>query len=257
MEYVEVARASSERGEVVLRRRIHTDVPPGSPSVLELRVNGVFVMDSVQTSSEVTLARTALAMVERPRQVLVGGLGLGFTAHEVLADHRVQHVLVAEMEESLVRWFRDGTIPYGPAYLADSRLAVSVADVGMVVAEAAPGTFDVILLDVDNGPDFLVHPQNAWLYEQEFLGLALRAMRPGGLLGVWSSKESQHLAAAMRAVFGAAETRTCPVVLQGNEDTYWLHSARHQGDATSPAGQPSLLNPTLDHFDNPTEGDAR
>lgn len=229
MEYVEVARSVSERGEVVLRQRRHTDVPAGSPTVLELRVNGLYVMDSVQTSSEILLARTALAMVERPRTVLVGGLGLGFTAHEVLADHRVEHVVVAEVEEALVGWFRNGTVPHGPAYLADGRLSMRVADVQMVVAEAPPESFDLILLDVDNGPDFLVFDQNARLYEPEFLALVRAALCPGGLVGIWSSTESPRLSDALAAVFGEARTTSCPVVLQGHEDTYWLHSARRDG----------------------------
>ena len=66
----------------------------------------------------------------RPAHVLVGGLGLGFTTHEVLSDDRVERVVVAEIEEALVRWFRDGTVPHGPAYLADERLHVAVGDVG-------------------------------------------------------------------------------------------------------------------------------
>src|SRR4051794_25464763 len=78
MEYVELARAESARGEVVLRER--RDPDRGGPAVVELRVNGVFVMDSQETASEQGLATTALAQVDAPRAVLVGGLGLGFTA---------------------------------------------------------------------------------------------------------------------------------------------------------------------------------
>ena len=108
-----MARALSPRGEVVLRER--RDPDDGSPGVLELRVNGVFVMDTRETSSERGLATAALAEVEDPRAVLVGGLGLGYTAHEVLADRRVERLVVVEIEEDLVRWMRDGTVPHGPA----------------------------------------------------------------------------------------------------------------------------------------------
>src|SRR4051812_30719588 len=112
MEYVEVARARSDRGEVVLRRRYDPDAPE-APVDLELRVNGVFVMDTLETTTETELARAALQQVDSPRCVLLGGLGLGFTVREVLADHRVEHVVVAEIEDALVQWFRDGTIPHG------------------------------------------------------------------------------------------------------------------------------------------------
>ena len=81
-EYVEVARAESERGEVVLRRRIEER----AADALELRVNGVFVMDTRETASETELAAAALELVEHPRRVVVGGLGLGYTAQRVLAD---------------------------------------------------------------------------------------------------------------------------------------------------------------------------
>jgi len=230
VEYDEVARASSERGEVVLRRRRDADAPPGSTVVLELRVNGVFVMDDCETSSEVALAHSALASVPEPRSVLVGGLGLGFTVHEVLADHRVEHVVVAELEEALVQWFRDGTIPHGPGYLADERLAIAVADVRQVVAESAPESFDLVLLDVDNGPDFLVHEGNAAIYRPDFLHDVRTRLRPGGVVAVWSSARADALEDAVGQVFGGCADQECPVVIQGRETTYFLYTGQKQGD---------------------------
>ena len=105
-EYVEVARAESERGEIVLRRRIEER----AADALELRVNGVFVMDTRETTTETELAAAALELVEHPRRVVVGGLGLGFTTQRVLADHRVEQVKVVELESALIGWMRDGTI---------------------------------------------------------------------------------------------------------------------------------------------------
>ncbi len=219
-----MARALSERGEVVLRRRHDPDAPE-APTTLELRVNGVFVMDTLETTSETALARAALAQVATPRSVLVGGLGLGFTAHEILAHPRVEHLVVAEIEEALVGWFRDGTVPHGPAFLADGRVSVSVGDVRRVVEEAAPRSFDLVLLDVDNGPDFLVLEGNAEIYRSPFLERVRQALRPGGMVVVWSSTESPPLAARMAEVFGSSTTQACPVTLQGREETYWLHGA--------------------------------
>lgn len=219
-----MARAESERGEVVLRRRVHPDRPE-SPAVLELRVNGVFVMDTSETRTEVALARAALAEVEDPRRVLVGGLGLGFTVHEVLADPRVQEVAVAEVEDALVGWFRDGTVPYGPGHLADERLRISEADVRLVVQEAGEAAYDLVLLDVDNGPDFLVHPGNAELYGTGFLSAARRALSPQGRLVVWSSTPSAELEAAMAEVFGSCRLTGLPVTLQDRDEEYWLFSS--------------------------------
>jgi spermidine synthase len=95
VEYVEIARAESPRGETVLRERRDEN----TPTVLELRVNGVFVMDTLETTTERALARAALDLVDRPARVLIGGLGLGFTMHEVLADSRVESCTVVEIEQ--------------------------------------------------------------------------------------------------------------------------------------------------------------
>ena len=227
MEYVEIARAETERGELVLRERRD----PGAPSVLELRANGVFVMDTHETSTEQALADAALELVDEPRDVLVGGLGLGYTMHRVLADNRVERCSVVEIEQALVDWMRDGTVPHGPGLLADERANVVVADIAAAVAEAADATYDLVLLDVDNGPGYLVHDRNVALYEPPFLTEAQRLLRPGGALVVWSADASAELEVALDTVFGNAETRAYDVRLQERDDQYWLHVAR----VTSPS----------------------
>lgn len=222
MEYVEVARAESERGELVLReRRSET-----GPAVLELRANGVFVMDTLETSTEQALASAALALVEEPRAVVVGGLGLGFTMHEVLADSRVERCAVVEIEEALVGWMRDGTVPHGPALLADERAAVVVADVAIAMAEARDASYDLVLLDVDNGPGYLVHDVNARLYESAFLTETRRVLRPGGAVVIWSAAEAPELTTTLAGVFDAAEARPLEVRLQDRDEHYWLYVAR-------------------------------
>ncbi len=227
-EYVEVARDSSPRGEVVLRARHE---PDGSEPVLELRVNGVFVMDTRETGTEQQLAAVALAEVADPRAVLVGGLGLGFTAHTVLADRRVERLVVVEVEESLVRWMRDGTVPHGPAYLADERVSVVTADVRQAVLEAADASYDLVLLDVDNGPGQLVHEGNAEVYAAGFLGSVADVLRPGGVLAVWSAAASPELADDLTAMFGAVTPVPMDVRLQGRAELYWLYLARHRPSA--------------------------
>ena len=225
MEYDEVARTRSPRGEVVLRARRDPEAPDG-PHVLELRVNGVFVMDTLETSTEKELARVALAQVEQPSRVVVGGLGLGFTAHEVLGDHRVEQLVVVEIEDALVGWMRDGTVPHGPAFLADDRLHVVTADIRVAFAEAAPDTYDLVLLDVDNGPGFLVYDDNAEVYGDGFLTTVRTALRAGGAAVVWSADRSAELAATLERVFGTVEELPYDVTLQGREERYWLYLAR-------------------------------
>ena len=204
VEYVEVARAESERGELVLRERRPVD---GGPTSLELRANGVFVMDTVEVSSERAMAQAALAAVEEPRAVVVGGLGLGYTMHEVLADSRVEKCAVVEIEPALVDWMRAGLVPEGPALLADERVTVVVADVAAALAEAREASYDLVLLDVDNGPGYLVHAANAALYEPPALADARRILRPGGALVVWSAAESADLEESLATVFGTVDGR--------------------------------------------------
>ena len=221
-QYVEIARAESERGELVLRERRSE----GAPSVLELRANGVFVMDTLETSTERALASAALELVDDPRAVVVGGLGLGYTMHEVLADSRVEKCAVVEIEQALVDWMRGGTVPHGPALLADQRVTVVVADVAVALAEARPASYDLILLDVDNGPGYLVHEENAALYRAPFLAAGRAALRPGGVLVIWSASPAPELEDSLREVFGEAEARPYDVLLQDRDEQYWLYVAR-------------------------------
>lgn len=218
---VEIARAETERGEVVLRRR----TSDSAADVLELRVNGVFVMDTLETTSEIELAAQALALVEQPSSVLIGGLGLGFTLQRVLADPRVERAVVVEIEEVLVRWMRDGTVPHGPAVLADTRATVLNADITMAIAEAR-STYDLVLLDVDNGPGYLVHDGNESVYEAGFLTRCRELLSPGGVLVVWSASAAPELLAVLRDVFGEVEEQAHHVLLQDRPEDYFLYLAR-------------------------------
>jgi len=209
----EVARAVSGRGEVVLRRR-------GDDGALELRVNGVFVMDDRETSSEELLASAALSSVRRPDRVLVGGLGLGYTVRALLADVRLGSVVVAEIEPELVSWMRAGLVP---SVLDDPRVAVVVGDVRDVVVAQADASLDGILLDVDNGPDFLVYNENSAIYSSSFLQTCAVKLRDGGVLTVWSSSASSQLENAVASVFGACEVKPVPVQLQGRAETYYVY----------------------------------
>ena len=210
---VETIRQSvSERGQVTLRRR--------DDGALELRVNGVFVMDDRETRSEELLATAALA--HAPATLLVGGLGLGYTVRALLADPRVRRVVVAEIEPDLVEWMRAGVVP---SVLTDDRVEIVVGDVRELVRSTENAAFDGILLDVDNGPDYLVYDENAAVYRPGFLAECRRVLRPGGVLTVWSSTTSRALYDALAAVFGECTETAVPVDLQGRGETYHVYDA--------------------------------
>jgi spermidine synthase len=194
----ELGRAPGAYGEVVLRRRTGAD-----GDHLELVVDGVFAMDDVDTSTERALATEALARCGGDRlSVLVGGLGLGWTAATALADPRVAEVDVAELQPPLVDWARQGLLPALP--VRDPRLRLHVADVAVHLAGAA-GRYDAVLLDVDNGPAFLVHEVNAGLYAEPGLSTALAALRPSGMLAIWSSDPVPELVDRLAALPGTAD----------------------------------------------------
>jgi spermidine synthase len=225
----EVARADSARGELVLSR----DRDGG----LELRVNGVLVMSSTETSSENLLATRVLeALTAMPTsvpgspprlRVVVGGLGLGVTLARLLASAAVEDVLVAEIEPDLVAWHLDGTVPPPDAgattsVLADPRVRVQIGDVRDVVSRLRARSVDAIVLDVDNGPDLLVYDSNSAVYEEPFLERCAEALRPAGVLAVWSADEAPELARAMRRCFGRVEELAVPVTLGRRQTDYHL-----------------------------------
>jgi spermidine synthase len=215
----EVRRTVTARGELVLRRR--------ADGHQELRANGVFVMDTLEHSSERALAARALALHPGPRlRVLVGGLGLGYTLGEVLVDPRVEHCTVVEIEPDLVAWLREGVVPHAGPLLADPRTRVVVADVADTVRDLEPGSQDLVLLDVDNGPEHLVHEGNAGLYDEAGLRRLCRVLAPGGVAVVWSATPSPALEARMRTVFGEVEVVEVPVPGHGRVGSYLLYAGR-------------------------------
>lgn len=210
---IELARATSERGELVLTRR--------ADGHLELRANGVFVMDTENTHTEKALASLALEQVTNAADVLIGGLGLGFTTEQVLHDPRVRRVVTVEIEPALVGWMRDGTVPHGPGLLADARLEIKTADIqGALKPDEY---YDLILLDVDNGPGYLVHAHNAEVYAAPFLTQLKNALNPGGAVVIWSASQEPGLLEEMHQVFGNATEHPYDVRLGERPEHYFLY----------------------------------
>ncbi|HEX6235070.1 MAG TPA: hypothetical protein VFZ63_18210 [Jiangellaceae bacterium] len=214
-----LARGEGNLGELVLRRRA------GSPPVYELVVNGVFLMDTAETSSERLLAEAVMRRTRAPHRVLVGGLGLGYTVGALLTDSRIQRIDVVEIEPLLIRWLRDGLVPDGAAVMSDRRVKVTIGDVADALSAAEPASYDAVLLDVDNGPGFLVHERNAAIYQHDSLLMAARALRPGGTLAVWSASPSTALSARMAAVVGPVEDIATDVIRDGRPMTYHIYLA--------------------------------
>jgi spermidine synthase len=178
-----------------------------------VRAAGRVLMSSRVHGSEEALATLALARVVRPRTVLVGGLGLGFTLRAALdrlpPDARA---VVAELSPALVAWNRGPVGDLAGRPLEDGRVRLQQADVRARIAEAR-GAFDAILLDVDNGPSALAHPANDALYGDRGVRACRDALRLGGVLAVWSAgPDAGYRARLERAGFSVDEV---PVPARG------------------------------------------
>lgn len=169
--------------------------PDGAPVVLsrhagnyKISVDGLELMSTYVRGSEVTMVELALeALAPRPaRRVLVGGLGMGYTLRGVLDTvGPTAEVVVVELLPCVMRWNRGPLAELAGRPLDDPRVAVVESDVWGVLAREA--TFDVILLDVDNGPSAFTLEANGRLYGDEGIARCRRALGEGGVLCLWSS----------------------------------------------------------------------
>lgn len=158
------------------------------------------LMNSRRGGSEEALATLACERLDgraRP-SLLIGGLGMGFTLRAALAALGPgARIVVAELVPAVVAWARGPLAPVFGSCLADVRARVEERDVADLI-ESASSVYDAILLDVDNGPDWLTHKGNERLYDPRGLSAARRALRPGGVLAVWSSGPDRRFAQRLR-----------------------------------------------------------
>lgn len=227
-----LGRAAGPHGETLLRERRR----PGGEPVHELVVGGVFAMDSSETTSERELAGFAAGA---RGAVLVGGLGLGYTAAAVL-DQRPgpARLDVVELDPHLVAWARQGVTPLLARVARDPRTHLDVGDVATALSGGGPATgpWDAILLDVDNGPDFLVHAHNASLYQDAALAAAWRRLAPGGVLAVWCQGPAPDVLGRMRRLDAGAAEQRYAVEREGRHFSYVVLTARRPAGPGPGAG---------------------
>lgn len=173
----------------------------------------VELMSSRVHGSEVALAELAcrrLAPRFKPR-VLIGGLGMGFTLAAALRQlDEGAEVVVAELVPAVIEWNRGPLAELAARPLADVRVTVRIGDVARLLTGERQ-TYDAVLLDVDNGPEGLTRKDNDWLYSVDGLAAAFSALRPSGVLAVWSAAPDRGFVARLRKVgFDVEEIRTRP-----------------------------------------------
>ena len=175
-----------------------------------VRYGGKVLMSSRQHGSEDALADLALKRARQRRAVLVGGLGLGFTARAALDRIPVDaKVVVAELTPALLDWNRRLVGKLAGRPLDDPRCHIHIGDCVQRIKEAK-GAYDAILLDIDNGPASMVHETNHRLYGPAGIAACREALKDGGCLAVWSAHhDEKYLARLQRSGF-EAETRIVP-----------------------------------------------
>jgi spermidine synthase len=190
---LDTARAPGGGGVLRLYQRGEEfSITVGNRELMNSRVHG----------SEEALAHLACARLagRHGLRLLIGGLGMGFTLAaalgEVGAEDRVE---VAELVPAVIDWNRGPLAGVAGRPLDDPRVTLREGDVAAVI-RAGRGAYDAILLDVDNGPEGLTHPANDWLYGLDGLYEAFIALRPGGVLAVWSAGPDPAFAQRLRKI---------------------------------------------------------
>jgi spermidine synthase len=228
-----IARHTSPRGEVVLRRRLGAGTP-----VEELIINGAFAMDSSEGSSERLLGELALPS-GRPRRVLVAGLGLGYTVAAISAKD-VDVIDVVEIEQCLIAWADQGLTAILAAVSSDPRVRLHAADVRRVLAglsDELAGPWDAIVLDVDNGPDFLIHEGNRVLYAEAGLRAAYSRLTPAGTLAIWCQSAAPDLRAILERIAPSAREHIVEVTRGERSFQYAIYTVSGPTDSRGSARQ--------------------
>ncbi len=223
--FEELDYCTTPLGELILRRR---EVPSlGGMEVFEVKLNGEFLMSSLVHAAEVALAEYALPLVPCEEcDVLVGGLGLGYTAKAALDSNNVGSVTVIECLDRVIYWHRSGLVPLGAELSRDPRCSLIHDDffaaigmyetdhAGQKAGEDAPQTwlgskrFHAILLDIDHSPQCPLQPAHAAFYTPAGLNRLTDRLHPGGVFALWSADPPDDaFVYDLESVFGRVQVR--------------------------------------------------
>lgn len=197
-------------GELILRRRSE---PSLGVEIYEVKLGDAFLMSSLFTEGEIALAKLGLAGLAGPLDVVVGGLGLGYTARAVLEHPGVRSLRVVEALPDVIEWHCRELVPLGKGLRSDPRCELVDGDFFALANSpgfdpAAPGRrFHAILVDIDHSPRHVLHPSHGELYAAEGLHRLAAHLYPGGSFALWSNDlPDESFQAALRKAFAQSET---------------------------------------------------
>ena len=200
-------------GALSLRRR---RLPGTDIDVYEIKLGDEYLMSSRFTVAEIELARLGLAALCRENlDVVVGGLGLGYTAQAALENPRVRSLIVVDALAEVIEWHEQGLLPLGKQLTADPRCRLVNGDF-FALSGSAEGfdpdssgrRFDAVLVDIDHSPRNLLHPRHAALYEREGLARLADHLKPGGVFALWSNDAPDAaFSEALASVFATSDAQ--------------------------------------------------
>jgi spermidine synthase len=237
--FEEIDRRPTPMGEISVRRRLE---PTLEVDVYEVKLGDEFLMSSLFTVAEIELARLALAEVPgADLDVVVAGLGLGYTARAVLEDPRVRSLHVVEALDAVIDWHERRLLPLAAALTSDPRCELVHGDFFRMVSEGlgfgphAPARCHAVVVDIDHSPRHLLHPDHAPFYTEAGLGSLAERLHPAGVFGLWSDAPPDgEFVSAVEAVFATCEAKVVrfPNFYTGDDATATVYVARAHAPAT-------------------------
>ena len=208
MKIEELGYQKTPLGDLTLRRRPEPLL--GNIDVFEVKLGDEYLMSSLFTESEKQLATLALRDLNGKLDVVIGGLGLGYTAAEALKNESVRSLLVIDLFQPVIDWHKAGLVPMSEFLVSDPRCELRQGDF-FALAETgldkddAERKFDAILLDIDHSPEHYLDPENGSLYTADGLDAIKRQLRAGGVFALWSNDPaSDDFTVNLKTVFGSA-----------------------------------------------------
>ncbi|HRX82090.1 MAG TPA: hypothetical protein P5307_23640 [Pirellulaceae bacterium] len=221
-----LAYENTPLGPLCLRRR-ELLAEPGT-IVTEVTLNHEFLMSSYNTDSERAISSRSIEIHGGSKlKTLVGGLGLGYTARELLKHDHVATVEVIEYLPQVIDWLRQGLVPLSDELNRVSHLQITRGDVYQRLLDVPCEQFDLIVIDVDHSPSDQLGEEDHEFYTAAGLLKAKAHLCEGGVLAVWSYAESSSFSEALRNVFSQVHVVPIKTVntLVGHEQTDWLFFA--------------------------------
>lgn len=204
----ELGYSETPLGELTLRRRVETLL--GDQPVYEVKLGDEYLMSSLFTESEKELARLGLDPLATELDVVIGGLGLGYTAVEALKDSKLSRLLVIDLFQTVIDWHTEELVPNGTILKRNTRCELRQGDffelaVSGFDKEDLSRKFDAILLDIDHTPEHHLDPQNKAIYTPEGLRTIKGQLKSGGVFALWSNdRASEAFTEELRLVFASA-----------------------------------------------------